>query len=45
MNDDLYTKDNIIQKLNNDIKFIHEEKDKIINDLNAEIKQQKNFMK
>ena len=38
-------KDNIIQKLNNDIKFIHEEKDKIITDLNAEIKQQKNFMK
>ena len=45
MNDDLYTKDNIIQKLNNDIKIIHAEKDKIINDLNEEIEQQKNFMK
>ena len=45
LNDDLNTKDNLIQKLNNDIKFINAEKDKIINDLNDEIEQQKNFMK
>ncbi len=45
LNDDLNTKDKIIDKLNSDIKIMNAEKDKIIEDLNNKIEEQKLFMK